>query len=120
VKPLFLCYPKCSTCQKAKKFLAENQIEVNERHIVEDPPQKAELVKWMETFQGEAKKFFNTSGLVYREMELKDKVKNMTPEEMADILSTNGMLVKRPLLILEAEILVGFKDDQWKAALLTR
>ena len=119
MKPLFLCYPKCSTCQKAKKFLAENKIEVEERHIVEDHPQKAELLKWMERSQGDAKKFFNTSGLVYREMALKDKVKTMSPDEMAEILATNGMLVKRPLVILEDTVLIGFKEDQWKAALLT-
>ncbi|MBU4439444.1 MAG: arsenate reductase family protein [Acetobacterium sp.] len=119
MKPLFLCYPKCSTCQKAKKFLAENQIAVEERHIVEDHPQKTELFKWMEQSQGDPKKFFNTSGLVYREMALKDKVKTMSPAEMAEILATNGMLVKRPLLILEDTVLIGFKEEQWKAALLT-
>jgi len=119
MKPLFLCYPKSSTCQKAKKFLAENQIEVDERHIVEDRPQKAELIKWMERSQGDPKKFFNTSGLVYREMGLKDKVKTMSPDEMADILATNGMLVKRPLVILEDTVLIGFKEEQWKAALST-
>lgn len=120
MKPLFLCYPKCTTCQKAKKFLAENKIDVAERHIVEDRPQKAELMKWMATFPGDAKKFFNTSGLIYREMELKDKVKAMTPEEMAEILATNGMLVKRPLVILEDQVLIGFKEEQWKAALLSK
>lgn len=119
MKPLFLCYPKCSTCQKAKKFLAENQIDVEERHIVEDHPHKDELTKWMNRYQGEAKKFFNTSGLVYRDMELKDKVKTMTPDQMAEVLATNGMLVKRPLVILADTVLVGFKEEQWKAALLT-
>ncbi|MBC3900461.1 Spx/MgsR family RNA polymerase-binding regulatory protein [Acetobacterium malicum] len=119
MKPLFLCYPKCSTCQKAKKFLAENQIDVEERHIVEDHPHKDELIKWMNRYQGEAKKFFNTSGLVYRDMELKDKVKTMTLDQMAEVLATNGMLVKRPLVILADTVLVGFKEEQWKAALLT-
>ena len=119
MKPLFLCYPKCSTCQKAKKFLAENQIDVEERHIVEDHPHKDELVKWMNRYQGDAKKFFNTSGLVYRDMELKDKVKTMTPDQMAEVLATNGMLVKRPLVILVDTVLIGFKEEQWKAALLT-
>ncbi|MBP8031442.1 MAG: arsenate reductase family protein [Acetobacterium sp.] len=119
MKPLFLCYPKCSTCQKAKKFLAENQIDVEERHIVEDHPVKDELVKWMNLYQGEAKKFFNTSGLVYREMGLKDRVKTMTPDQMAEVLATNGMLVKRPLLILADTVLIGFKEEQWKGALLT-
>jgi arsenate reductase len=119
MKPLFLCYPKCSTCQKAKKFLAENQIDVEERHIVEDHPHKDELVKWMNRYQGDAKKFFNTSGLVYRDMELKDKVKTMTPDQMAEVLATNGMLVKRPLVILADTVLIGFKEAQWKAAVLT-
>ncbi len=119
MKPLFLCYPKCSTCQKAKKFLAENQIDVEERHIVEDHPVKDELVKWMKLYPGEAKKFFNTSGLVYREMGLKDRVKTMTPDQMAEVLATNGMLVKRPLLILADTVLIGFKEEQWKGALLT-
>ena len=119
MKPLFLCYPKCSTCQKAKKFLAENKIEVEERHIVEDHPHKDELVKWMNLYQGEAKKFFNTSGLDYREMGLNDRVKTMTPDQMAEVLATNGMLVKRPLLILADAVLIGFKEEQWKGALLT-
>lgn len=119
MKPLFLCYPKCSTCQKAKKFLAENQIDVEERHIVEDHPHKDELIKWMSLYQGDAKKFFNTSGLVYRDMALKDQVKTMTPDQMAEVLATNGMLVKRPLVILTDTVLIGFKEEQWKAALLT-
>ncbi len=119
MKPLFLCYPKCSTCQKAKKFLAENQIDVEERHIVEDHPHKDELVKWMNLYQGDAKKFFNTSGLVYRDMALKDKVKTMTPDQMAEVLAANGMLVKRPLVILADTVLIGFKKEQWQAVLLT-
>ncbi|PKM59732.1 MAG: ArsC family transcriptional regulator [Firmicutes bacterium HGW-Firmicutes-4] len=119
MKPLFLCYPKCSTCQKAKKFLAENQIDVEERHIVEDHPQKDELIKWMNRYQGDAKKFFNTSGLVYRDMGLKDKVKTMTLEQMAELLSTNGMLVKRPLVILADKVLIGFKEEQWQVVLLS-
>lgn len=119
MKPLFLCYPKCSTCQKAKKFLAENQIEVEERHIVEDHPQKDELVEWMNRYQGDAKKFFNTSGLVYRDMGLKDQVKTMTREQMAEVLATNGMLVKRPLVIFADTVLIGFKEEQWKAELLS-
>ena len=119
MKPLFLCYPKCSTCQKAKKFLAENQIEVEERHIVEDYPQKDELVEWMNRYQGDAKKFFNTSGLVYRDMGLKDQVKTMTREQMAEVLATNGMLVKRPLVIFADTVLIGFKEEQWKAELLS-
>ncbi|AFA46889.1 arsenate reductase family protein [Acetobacterium woodii] len=119
MKPIFLCYPKCSTCQKAKKFLAENAIEVEERHIVENRPQKDELLNWMELYQGDPKKFFNTSGLVYREMALKDQVKTMTRDQMAEILATNGMLVKRPLIVLADQVLIGFKEEQWKTAFLT-
>jgi len=99
--------------------LLENQIDVEERHIVEDRPQKNELVEWMQRYQGDAKKFFNTSGLVYREMALKDKVKTMTPDQMAEVLSTNGMLVKRPFVILENAVLIGFREEQWRTALLT-
>lgn len=120
MKPLFLCYPKCSTCQKAKKFLIENRIEVEERHIVEDGPNKEELLKWMNLFDGESKKFFNTSGLVYREMKLKDKVKIMTREEMAEVLATNGMLIKRPLVVLDNRILIGFNEGVWKEVLLSK
>lgn len=118
MKPLFLCYPKCSTCQKAKKFLAENAIEVEERHIVEDRPQKDELLNWMDLYRGEPKKFFNTSGLAYREMALKDTIKTMTRDQMAEILATNGMLVKRPLVILADQVLIGFKEELWKTVLL--
>ena len=113
MKPLFLCYPKCSTCQKAKKFLAENQIDVEERHIVEDHPHKDELVKWMNLYQGDAKKFFNTSGLQYKALGLKDKLPQLNEEEQLQLLAADGMLVKRPLLIDDTTILVGFKESEW-------
>ena len=117
MKPLFLCYPKCSTCQKAKKFLEAHGVEYIERHIVEDRPSAEEVLSWMDRYDKEPKRFFNTSGMVYREMGLKDKVKTMTKEEMAELLATNGMLVKRPELIMDDKVLVGFKEAEWAEAL---
>lgn len=117
MKPVFLCYPKCSTCQKARKFLDARGVDYELRDIVKENPTKEELLRWMERYDGEPKKFFNTSGMAYRELGLKDKVKNMDRDEMADILSTNGMLVKRPELIFEDKVLVGFKEEEWAAAL---
>ena len=111
---LFIEYPKCSTCKKAKKFLTDNGISFEERHIVEENPTKEELLQWMEMSELEPKKFFNTSGILYRERNLKDKVKNITKEEAAEILSENGMLVKRPILIKENTVLVGFKEEAYK------
>ena len=111
---LFIEYPKCSTCKKAKKFLKDNGASFEERHIVENNPTKEELLKWMEMSGLEPKKFFNTSGILYREKNLKDKVKNITKEEAAEILSENGMLVKRPILINDNKILLGFKEDTYK------
>ena len=117
MKPIFLCYPKCSTCQKAKRFLEDNNVDYELRDIVKENPKKEELLKWMELYGGEPRKFFNVSGIAYRELGLKDKVKTMTREEMAEVLSTNGMLVKRPELIFEDKVLVGFKEEEWAAAL---
>lgn len=115
MKPIFLCYPKCSTCQKAKKFLEANGVDYEHRLIVEDNPTKEELLKWMAIYDGDPKKFFNTSGMVYRELGLKDKVKTMSKEEMAEALSKNGMLVKRPLLVFGDTIRIGFKEAEWEA-----
>ena len=111
---LFINYPKCSTCKKAEKFLKENNIEFINRNIVEENPSAEELALWMEKSGLEPRKFFNTSGVLYREMNLKDKIKTMSKEEMIEILSTNGMLVKRPLLITEEKVLVGFKEETYK------
>lgn len=114
MKPLFIQYPKCTTCKKALKFLEDNEIEIENRHIVEENPTKEELLGWIDKSGLEFKKFFNTSGQLYREMGLKDKVKEMSLEEAVELLSTNGMLVKRPLLITEEKVLVGFKEDMYK------
>ena len=111
---LFINYPKCSTCKKAEKFLKEDNIEFINRNIVEENPSAEELALWMEKSGLEPRKFFNTSGVLYREMNLKDKIKTMSKEEMIEILSTNGMLVKRPLLVTEDIVLVGFKEENYK------
>lgn len=110
---LFLCYPRCTTCQKAKKWLDENKIEYTERHIVENNPTYEELKAWYEKSGLPLKKFFNTSGLLYKEMQLKDKIPTMSEEEQLKLLATNGMLVKRPLLVLEDTVIVGFKEVEW-------
>lgn len=112
---LFIEYPKCSTCKKALKYLRDNNIEVTTRDIVTDTPTKEELIKWMDKSGVEARKFFNTCGKVYKELGLKDKVKDMSKEEMAEILSTNGMLIKRPLLISDKEVLLGFKEEAYSS-----
>ena len=111
---LFINYPKCSTCKKAEKFLKENNVEFINRNIVEENPSAEELALWIERSGLEPKKFFNTSGVLYREMNLKDKVKTMSKEEMIEILSTNGMLVKRPLLVTDDKVLIGFKEENYK------
>lgn len=113
MKPLFVNYPKCSTCQKAKKWLEENNIEFDSRHIVENNPSKEELKAWIALSKEPIKKFFNTSGILYREMNLKEKVAEGNEEELLDILSSNGMLVKRPLVITEDIVLIGFKEPKW-------
>lgn len=114
---LFICYPKCSTCQKAKKWLDEHDLEYTERHIVENNPSYEELKEWYEKSGLVLKRFFNTSGLLYREMELKNKLPKMSEEEQLKLLSTNGMLVKRPMLVDGDKILVGFKESEWERLL---
>jgi arsenate reductase (glutaredoxin) len=114
---LFIEYPKCTTCKKAKKFLQENNIEFIDRHIVEENPTKEELKEWLNKSGLKINKFFNTSGTLYREMQLKDKVKSLEEEELLDILSTNGMLVKRPIVVKDDTVLVGFKEEEWKEKL---
>jgi arsenate reductase len=110
---LFICYPKCSTCKKAKKWLDEHNINYTERHIVESNPAYDELKEWYSKSGVPLKKFFNTSGLLYKEMKLKDKLPTMSEEEQLQLLATNGMLVKRPLVVKEDTVLIGFKEVEW-------
>ena len=110
---LFICYPKCSTCQKAKKWLNEHNVEYTERHIAEEKPTYDELKEWYEKSGLPLKKFYNTSGLLYKEMKLKDKLPSMSDEEQLRLLSTNGMLVKRPILVTGDKVLVGFREAEW-------
>ncbi len=110
---LFVEYPKCSTCQKAKKWLVENQVEFEERHIVEDNPSKEELKAWYEKSGLPLKRFFNTSGMKYKELKLKDKLPAMTEEEQLELLASDGMLVKRPVLVGDNFVLTGFKEKEW-------
>lgn len=111
---LFVEYPKCTTCKRAKKFLSDNGIEFIDRHIVEQNPSVNELELWIEKSGLPINKFFNTSGKLYKEMELKDKVKTLSQKELLEILASNGMLVKRPILVQDNTVLVGFKEEQWK------
>jgi len=111
---LYLEYPKCSTCQKAKKWLETNNITFEQRDIVKQNPTKEELKLWHEKSGMPLKKFFNTSGLIYKELHLKDKLKDMTEEEQYALLATNGMLVKRPIIVAENIILTGFKEAEWE------
>ncbi len=110
---LLIEYPKCSTCQKAKKYLDLKNIKYDDRNIVVDKLNKDELDKLIKKSQKDINKFFNTSGLKYRELKLKDKLPNMPYEEKLEILSTDGMLVKRPLLELDDTVLIGFKEKEW-------
>lgn len=114
---LFVEYPKCSTCQKAKKWLDEHQAVYTDRHIKEENPTKEELKEWHKKSGLELKKFFNTSGLLYKEMKLKDRLPEMTEEEKYELLASDGMLVKRPVLVLEHTVLVGFKPEAWEKEL---
>lgn len=115
---LFVQYPKCSTCQKAKKWLDAHDISYTARHIAEDNPSCEELRKWYEKSGLPLKKFFNTSGLRYKEMQLKDKLPAMSEEEQLRLLSTDGMLVKRPIVVEDDAVLVGFKEAEWAEKLL--
>lgn len=114
MKYLFLEYPKCSTCKKAKKWLEEHNIEFDKRHIIEENPTKEELKEWIENSGLPIKRFFNTSGMKYRELNLKDKLQNMSEEEMIEVLASDGMLVKRPIIIKKNIILTGFKEKEWQ------
>ena len=109
----FIEYPKCTTCKKAKSWLAGQGVEFADRHIAEQQPTAEELRSWWQASGLPLKKFFNTSGLLYKSMELKTKLPNMTDEEMLSLLATDGMLVKRPLTIGDDFVLVGFKEAEW-------
>ena len=113
----FLCYPKCTTCKKAQAWLTDNGIAFDLRDIKTENPTEAELRAWHEKSGLPLKKFFNTSGLQYKALQLKDKLPTMTEDEMFALLATDGMLVKRPMVITEEAILVGFKEADWAAAL---
>ena len=110
---LFIYYPKCSTCLKAKKWLDERNINYTERHIAEDNPTYDELKKWYSKSGLLLKKFFNTSGLLYKEMQLKDKLPAMSEDEQLKLLAANGKLVKRPLVVNGDTVLIGFKEAEW-------
>lgn len=115
---LFLEYPKCSTCQKAKKWLDEHGADYEDRHIKEQNPSAEELREWYKKSGLPLKKFFNTSGLLYKSMQLKDKLPDMSEEEQLTLLASDGMLVKRPLIVREDKVLVGFKAAEWEKELL--
>ncbi|MCC8061430.1 MAG: arsenate reductase family protein [Clostridiales bacterium] len=114
---LFIEYPKCSTCKKAKKWLDEHGAEYTDRHIVEERPTYNELKDWYKKSGLPLKKFFNTSGNLYKELQLKDKLPLMTEEEQLQLLSSNGMLVKRPLIVDNDIVIAGFKETEWKEKL---
>ena len=117
---LFLCYPKCSTCQKAKAWLEAQGLEFEFRNIKEENPTVEELAAWQRKRGMPLKKFFNTSGLLYKELKLKDRLPHMSEEEQLALLATDGMLVKRPLLIAEETVLLGFRETQWAQTLLQK
>lgn len=111
---LFIEYPKCSTCKKAKCYLDNNKKDYVDRNIVLDNPNKDELKKWIDISGKDIQKFFNTSGIKYRELNLKEVLKNLSFDEKLDILASDGMLVKRPLLVLDDKVLIGYKETEWK------
>ena len=114
---LFVCYPKCSTCQKAKKWLDERKIRYEDRHIVEKNPTQEELTLWVKKSGLPLKRFFNTSGMKYKELNLKEKLPGMWEEEQIALLATDGMLVKRPLIVAEDYVLTGFREKEWEEKL---
>ena len=111
----FICYPKCTTCQKARKWLDDNKIEYEFIDIKLDNPTLDELTEWYKKSGLPLKKFFNTSGLLYKSLDLKNKLPTMTADEMLNLLASDGMLVKRPLLVGDDFVLVSFKEDEWKS-----
>lgn len=114
---LFVNYPKCSTCVKARKFLEEKEVKFEDRDIKNDNPTIEELKEWYNKSGLPLKRFFNTSGMAYRALELKDKLPNMSEEEQLELLASDGMLVKRPILVTDNTVLVGFKQAEWEKEL---
>lgn len=114
MRNLFIEYPKCSTCQKAKKWLQENNVKFDDRHIVDETPTIEELTEWIKKSGLEIRKWFNTSGLKYKELKLKDKLDNMSEIEKIELLASDGMLIKRPIFISDKGVVVGFKEEKWK------
>lgn len=114
MKPQILCYPKCGTCQKAEKWLKSNNITYDYRPIKEENPTTTELKDWLLKSKLPVSKFFNTSGMLYKEQNMKDKVKMLPENELIEILASNGLMVKRPILLVGDKILVGFKEEDWQ------
>lgn len=114
---LLVCYPKCTTCQKAKKWLEAKGISYEERDIKTQNPQKEELEEWYKKSGLPLKRFFNTSGMLYKELKLKDRIPQMSEEEQLELLSTDGMLVKRPIVVTKDTVLTGFKEKEWEEKL---
>lgn len=117
MKNIFIEYPRCSTCKRAKKWLEENNIDFIERNIVEEIPKVEELNEWIKKSGHEIKKWFNTSGLKYKELNLKEKLDTMNDKKKIELLASDGMLIKRPILVSDKGILIGFKEDNWKQLL---
>lgn len=115
----FICYPRCSTCQKARKWMESKSVNFEERHIVENNPTVEELTEWCRKSGLPLKKFFNTSGVLYKEMKLKDKLADMDEKEQLELLASNGMLVKRPILVDGDTVLVGFRESEWEERILS-
>ena len=118
MKNIFIEYPKCSTCKKAKKWLEDNKIDFIDRNIVEETPATTELAEWIKASGIEIKRWFNTSGLKYKELNLKEKLLSMNDNEKIKLLASNGMLIKRPIFVSDKTILVGFKEKEWENHML--
>lgn len=118
MKALFVHYPKCTTCKKAEKWLKDKGVEYTARHIKEENPSYEELKQWHETSGLDIKKFFNTSGMIYREMNLKDRLPSMSLDEKLQLLATDGMLVKRPILVVGDKVVTGFREAEWEKMLV--
>lgn len=114
---LFVCYPRCSTCKKAEQWLQEHKISYEFRDIKENRPTREELAGWHQKSGLNLKRFFNTSGMLYRDLQLKDRLPSMSEEEQLDLLATDGMLVKRPILVTGDRVLVGFREKEWQELL---